>query len=198
MGQNLNEENKSKNKHVLQPHQLKSVDTSAGSSDDGEDDAKGQQSLEISSRSYKEFVHDNHMKSNDDYDVMTPAEALKANKQHVRDRLRKAKERASSAKERTDNVQVRERMRVRNAQNENTSNSNVYKRKAYSHIKKEDLQDDAYQDALDRAYETETLEDDKLVQRRMPKTLETIKYDDGVTEDDYLKAASKSARKYLD
>lgn len=189
-----NEEREIKKRRILAAQR----ENADASSSDGENDAREQQSLEINSRSYKEFVHDNYMNSHDDYETLTTAQAAKTNKRYVKDREKKAKERMYSAKERTYNAQAREKMRLRNVQNETANNNGVYKRKAYNHIKKEDMQDDAYQESLDMAYETESLDDDKLIERKMPKTLETIKYDDGVTEDDYMKAVSKSASRYLD
>lgn len=48
--------------------------------------------------------------------------------------------------------------------------------------------------AIDAALATETLSDDKKAKRMMPKSLDSIVYNDGVAEDDYLPTALE---KYL-
>jgi hypothetical protein len=128
---------------------------------------------------------------------VSDAQLEKTQKRYVQDKNNKAKEKTYSKAERDDNMKITQEMKTRNQQSQKQQRDKVNQRKAYTHIKKEDLEDDAMQTALDMAAETETKADDKRMNRRMPKTLETIKYDDGVTEDDYLKATSKAARKYM-
>lgn len=54
--------------------------------------------------------------------------------------------------------------------------------------------DDVKDSAIETAAETETPVDDIKAKRMLPKTLDNIVYDDGVTEDDYLPTVLK---KYL-
>lgn len=70
-------------------------------------------------------------------------------------------------------------------------------RKASHQIRKMYLKDDVEALALSRAQKTESLEDDKAVQRRLPKELDKQIYDDGIQDDDFYPGA-KILNKYVD
>lgn len=61
------------------------------------------------------------------------------------------------------------------------------------HIMKETQFREVKRQAIKQAKKTETLEDDKKAKRAMPKDLENLVYDNGVTQDDFL---PKALRKY--
>ena len=156
-----------------------------------------EQSLVIGSSAYDEYVHDAHMRSNTDFDTVKEYDIEHTNSHYVKERLEKNKSRDRQKQSRSHNARIRTDMRNRNITHQSSGIVKTYNRKSYNHIKKEDLEDDAMDNAMEKALETETKTDDKRLEKKMPKALEKIKYDDGITEDDYLRATSKAARRYL-
>lgn len=65
--------------------------------------------------------------------------------------------------------------------------------KAMLQMRKRVQFDEVKQQAIEAAKETETKKDDEKAARMLPKSLDTLVYDDGVTEDDFL---PKALRKY--
>ena len=175
------------------PRILKSNITNSDSDSNWQDDSHEQISLSMGSEEYKEFVHDKQRDSNTDFNEVRRLEIRKTQKDRVRDKHNKSFEHDESERERTYNEAHAVVMRKDGQDKQKKDRDKLYQRKAYNHIKKDDQNDDAESIALKEAEKTETLEDDKKIEREMPKTLENLKYNDGVTEDDYL---PKALRKY--
>jgi hypothetical protein len=158
-----------------------------------QDDSHEQISLAMGSEEYKEFLHDNQMQSKTDFDEVRRFEIAKTQKDRVRDKHNKATDHDEHERERTYNEAHAKVMREVGTDKQKKMKTKLNQRQAYAHIKKEDQDSKAVSTARKEAEKTESPEDDKQVRRNMPKTLETLKYNDGVTEDDYL---PKALRKY--
>lgn len=168
--------------------------SSSSDSSNWQDDSHEQISLAMGSEEYKEFIHDNQMQSNTDYDEVRRLEIAKTQKDRVRDKHDKHSDHDEKERERDYNEAHPVIMQKTSQDKQKKDRDKLYQRKAYAHIKKEAQNDDAERIARKEAEKTESPEDDKKVERQMPKTLENLKYNDGVTEDDYL---PKALKKYM-
>jgi len=160
--------------------------------DTWDNDAKAQASLEMGSSEYKEYAHDAQMNSATQQGDVSASDMTHIDDHAQRDEIHeKAVSHVETFASRDKNESHAHGLTARNDRSQATNQQKLMRAKAYAHIKKNDLEAEAMREAMKHAAETPTLEDDKLVQRRLPKTLETIKYDDGITEDDFLPKALK-------
>lgn len=158
-----------------------------------QDDSHEQISLAMGSEEYKEFLHDNKMDDKTDYSEVNRFDRTKTQKDRIQDRHDKATDHDEHERERSFNEAHPVIMRQVGDGYQKKAKDKLYQRKAYAHIKKEDQDKKTTNRAMKEAEKTETEADDKTIKRNMPKTLENLKYNDGVTEDDYM---PKALRKY--
>lgn len=152
-------------------------------------DDKTQMSLTPGSSEYVEYLHDTRLHSNTVNSDVQFSEMKDMTEEHRKEIHDKAVGHVETFARRDENEAYAKGIQMTNDRKQARDKATLMRNKSYALIKKTELDDDAMRMAMKHAEETQTPEDDKKVKRALPKTLENIKYDDGVTEDDYLPTA---------